>query len=73
MVLARGSLPVQAVEALHHRNGHILANANGSVQVTEFPQDQYYLAKGYFSSLGFGTAFLKIVEDEVIPKNPSFP
>lgn len=45
-------LQLQAVEALDHRDGHILVNANSSVQVTEFPQEQYYLPTVAFSSLG---------------------
>lgn len=45
-------LQPQAVEALDHRDGHILVNANSSVPVTEFPQEQYYLPTVAFSSLG---------------------
>lgn len=54
-------LQVQAVEALDHSSGHILADANGSVQVTEFPQDRYYLPTVYFSSFGKLTHSLKFI------------
>lgn len=54
-------LQVQAVEALDHRSGHILASANVSVQVTEIPQDRYYLPTVYFSSLGKLIHSLKFV------------
>lgn len=49
------------MQALDHSDGHVLANANGSVQVTEFPQDRYYLPTLCFSSLGKLIHSLKFV------------